>query len=199
MIGVVLWNFVSQKIFNPAGPMYDRPYITVYGKEVCPICREYQRKLDAAQQEYEYEDIDQEGVRNELYPRMEKAGLRTKAFPLPVIDVNGKLAIQPDFEDVLSDYKNSKKTFSKYAGKVENRFFDWFYKLRPSGFPQTQSAGDPLKISGINPVGGKFIAVVGGKIVQKGDKAGGYDVVTINRDFVEFRGADGKTVKRSYP
>lgn len=90
--------------FSPEKPIQKTPYIIVYGREDCPVCVTFKQKLTDAQIDYAYKDMENESVQNELYPRMERAGLNTQKFLLPVIDVNGSLAARPLLRDSLDRY-----------------------------------------------------------------------------------------------
>lgn len=80
------------------------PYIIVYGRENCSACKTVKRRLSDTQVVYVYKDMTDESVRSEVYSRMERAGMDTKKFLIPVIDVNGSLAIRPNFRDLLYRY-----------------------------------------------------------------------------------------------
>lgn len=91
-------------IFFAEKPAQGTPYIIIYGREKCSACKAFKQKLDDAKVEYVYKDMKNENVKNELYSRMEGAGFKAEKFLIPVVDVNGSLAIRPALRDVLERY-----------------------------------------------------------------------------------------------
>lgn len=90
--------------FYPGTPIQPLPYIIVYGRENCSACTTFSRKLSDSKIRYTYSDMSNESVRTEVHARMKKAGLNTKKFQAPVVDVNGSLAIRPNLHAVLERY-----------------------------------------------------------------------------------------------
>jgi hypothetical protein len=85
---------------------YDKPYVVVYGRDSCGWTQKYFSDLRNEGIEAIYKSVDNEEVCDELEPRMEKAGLDTRSYYLPVIDANGQIFIRPELNKVLEAYKN---------------------------------------------------------------------------------------------
>ena len=92
---------------NQIEALYDKPYIVVYGRDSCGWSQEYLRDLKSEGLKVIYKNIDQKGINGELHPRMEKAGLDTRRYNLPVIDVSGQMFIRPELDIVLNTYRNN--------------------------------------------------------------------------------------------
>lgn len=90
--------------FSPAVPVQNTPYIIVYGRDDCPACETVKKELAGAGLPYAYKDMRDENVRREVRSRMEKAGMDTGRIPIPVVDVNGDLAIRPSLRDIQGHY-----------------------------------------------------------------------------------------------
>ena len=105
LIGVITYfgwqNFVLDKK-NEA--LYEEPYVLVYGRDRCGWTQKYLKDLEAEEIEPIYEIVDKQEVSDELNTRMEKAGLRSRSYGLPVIDVNGQLFIRPNLNKILTIY-----------------------------------------------------------------------------------------------
>ena len=107
--GYFLWQKVfhdnTDKIIETS---YEKPYVVVYGRDVCGWTQKYLSDLRNEGIEVIYKIVDNEGVSEELHLRMEKAGLDTTSYYLPVIDVNAKIFIRPELDKVLEAYKDYK-------------------------------------------------------------------------------------------
>lgn len=98
--GHQLW----QKYENRAQPDYDTPYVTVYGRDSCGFTQRMLSDLRSKGINYHYFIVDDQKVAERLHQKMEKAGISTRRYNLPVVDVNGALSVRPDFEDVARAY-----------------------------------------------------------------------------------------------
>jgi len=105
--GYFLWQKMSQKD-NILEPLYGKPYVVVYGRDACGLTQQCLKDLEIAGIEVIYKIVDNSEVADEYHPRMEKAGLDTRSYGLPVVDVNGQIFIQPEFNKILEAYKNYK-------------------------------------------------------------------------------------------
>ncbi len=85
--------------------IHDKPYVVVYGRDRCGWTKKYLRDLENEGIEVRYEIVDSKEVCNVLHPRMEKAGLKTTRYYLPVI-VNAQIFIRPELNTVLEAYRN---------------------------------------------------------------------------------------------
>lgn len=87
-------------------PLYQEPYVVVYGRDQCGWTHKYIKDLKDEGIDVIYEIVDSDEVCDELHPRMEEAGLDTKHYLLPVIDVNGHMYIRPDLALLLEAYED---------------------------------------------------------------------------------------------
>ena len=105
---LIVASFFAWHKMSGGGPieaLYDEPYIIVYGRGNCGWTQNFIRELDARGVEYVFESVDSRQVCDELHPRMQEAGLNTKRYNLPVIDVNAHMFIRPELGDVLEVYE----------------------------------------------------------------------------------------------
>lgn len=103
--------FAWQKISHNASdgslePLYKRPYVVVYGRDRCGLTQKCQKSLREEDLSFVYENIDKKEVADELHARMQEAGLDTRSYGLPVVDVNGRIFIRPTLEKILDAYDN---------------------------------------------------------------------------------------------
>lgn len=92
------------------GPLREPPYVVVYGRDTCGITTRTLSALDRAGVPYEYKRVDAPAVRDELIPRMQAAGLDTRRYGLPVVDVNAEMIIRPKPDVVAAKYRTTAKT-----------------------------------------------------------------------------------------
>jgi hypothetical protein len=97
------WQRISKD--NQIKPLYEEPYVVVYGRDSCGWTQKYLKDLEDEGVDLIYESVDSKDVCDELHPRMKDAGLDIKRYNLPVIDVNGQFFIRPELEKVLAAYK----------------------------------------------------------------------------------------------
>lgn len=72
-----------------------QPYVVVYGRDSCSITRSMREALTEQGTPFRYKAVDDPVVADELHKRMQSQGLNTRRYLLPVVDVNGQLAIRP--------------------------------------------------------------------------------------------------------
>jgi hypothetical protein len=106
---VIASYFAWQKMFRgePIEALYEEPYIVVYGRDSCGWTQKFLKDLEARGIEFSFESVDSRAVCDELHPRMKAAGLDTRRYNLPVIDVNAHMFIRPEVDDVLAVFENS--------------------------------------------------------------------------------------------
>jgi len=85
-------------------PLYDTPYIVVYGRNSCRITQKIMTGLTVANIPFEYQIIDESAVADTLHRRMRKAGLSVRRYQLPVVDVNNNLFTRPTLKSVIDGY-----------------------------------------------------------------------------------------------
>jgi glutaredoxin len=82
-------------------PLYDQPYVIVYGRESCGYTTETIRALERANIDVEFMSVDDRAAADELHARMKLAGLETRQYYLPVVDLNNSLSIRPDNQQLV--------------------------------------------------------------------------------------------------
>jgi len=93
------WEFMFK---GTTTPLYETPYIAVYGRNTCGNTKRMLRDLDKAGVEYKYFIIDQRETADLIHERMRSADLSTRRYTLPVVDVYGSISTNPDSDDVIS-------------------------------------------------------------------------------------------------
>lgn len=98
-----------QKISTWSGiePLYAESYVVVYGRDSCGWTQQMIRNLKAAQIKYSYRIVDDQQTADVLHTRMQQSGISVRRYNLPVVDVNGKLSVRPDYNDVISQYNKA--------------------------------------------------------------------------------------------
>lgn len=97
------WGTISNS-FSSTEPLYDKPYIVVYGRESCGFTQQTLNDLDAANIPYEYKIVDEKAVASLLHSRMQISGIDTRRYDLPVVDVNNNLSVRPKSSSIISGY-----------------------------------------------------------------------------------------------
>ena len=120
------WSKLPSLFSTGPEPLKDSPYVTVYGRKACGITRRMLSELGRSGTPYTHKSVDDPAVKKELHPRMEQAGLSTRRYGLPVVDVNGEMMIRPKADVVAKKYaqarpvKRSRKHPSRTkAGPIE--------------------------------------------------------------------------------
>ena len=85
-------------------PIYDEPYIAVYGRDSCGFTQRTLSEIRASGANYHYFSVDDRNVADTLHARMESAGISTRRYNLPVVDVNGDISVRPAVSEALSKY-----------------------------------------------------------------------------------------------
>ncbi len=85
-------------------PLLGEPYVAVYGRNTCGFTSQMISNLKDRNINYKYFDIDESDIADTLHSRMEKVGISTRRYFLPVVDVNGKLFVRPSFNEVIDEY-----------------------------------------------------------------------------------------------
>ncbi len=97
---------VWEKIGESNNPIYEEPYVAVYGRNTCGFTQQTLANLKTSGINFHYFSIDDKDTANTLHSRMESSGLSTRRYNLPVVDTNGLLKIRPKFEDILAQYNS---------------------------------------------------------------------------------------------
>jgi len=85
-------------------PILNEPYVAVYGRNSCGWTKKMLKNLESSNINYRYFEVDRKIVADSLHKRMEHAGISTRRYNLPVVDVNGSLNVRPKFRKVSNDY-----------------------------------------------------------------------------------------------
>lgn len=100
------WNKLSPAFTKPE-PLYDEPYIIVYGRNACGHTQKTLKELKKAGITFEYQIVDEKSVADLLHGRMESSGIDTRRYNLPVVDVSNNFSIRPTTISILEAYDNS--------------------------------------------------------------------------------------------
>ena len=86
-------------------PLYEMPYIVVYGKTSCSWTKKCLEELRAEGIDVIFENIDQNDVKMEIFPRVDKAGHQRNKIVIPIVDVNAHILVGYEKEKVLELYR----------------------------------------------------------------------------------------------
>jgi len=86
-------------------PLYELPYVAVYGTTNCRWTQKCMQELKAEGIEAIFENIDEPDVKKEIFLRIEEAGLSTDHIVVPIVDVNGHIVIGYQAEKILALYR----------------------------------------------------------------------------------------------
>jgi hypothetical protein len=86
-------------------PLFTAPYVAVYGRKTCGFTTRMLKNVKASNLQYYFFDVDDQAIALDLQSRMTAANISTQMYNLPVVDVNGKLSIRPEFDAVLAGYR----------------------------------------------------------------------------------------------
>lgn len=76
-------------------------HITIFGSENCDHCIEFRKKMDSVNLSYEFKDAEaDEKYYNELMLLIQQANYKGYV-QFPVIDVDDKIYVRPDFNEFL--------------------------------------------------------------------------------------------------
>lgn len=98
LIVIGILGYASYKIWldikpQPAlAPLYSEPYTIVYGRDTCGNTQSMLKALRREGIVYDYRNVDDPLVADDLHSRMEHQGLDTRRYMLPVIEqttING--------------------------------------------------------------------------------------------------------------
>lgn len=81
-------------------PLFDEPYVAVYGRDTCRFTQKLLKELQASRIEYHYYIVDEKPVADRLHATMIDQGMDVRRYNIPVVDVSGDLSIRPSVMDV---------------------------------------------------------------------------------------------------
>ncbi len=126
---------MSQSVINPAHQTAQRIPIVVYGRPGCSLTIEVRNGLHYNNIPYEFKDINNESIRQEMFDWIRAANINTsRQIILPVVTINNsKVIVSPDVKDVITNYRNSiPKSPLVLPPQVDNTFYGIF--KRTGGF-----------------------------------------------------------------
>lgn len=88
-------------------PLYNHPYLVVYGKDSCGFTQQTIKNLTESGVQFEYMPLEDAGVKQSLVLRMQAKGIDTSHYLLPVIDLNNSFEFQPDDAELIKKAKAS--------------------------------------------------------------------------------------------
>ena len=100
------WNKFSPSL-TKSDPLYDEPYIVVYGRNSCGHTQQTLKELKKSGIPFEYKIIDDKSVADQLHSRMNNSGIDTRRYNLPVVDVNNNFSIRPKSSSIIDSYGKS--------------------------------------------------------------------------------------------
>lgn len=100
------WNKFSPTFTKP-DPLYDEPYVVVYGRNSCGHTQQTIKDLKKSGIPFEYKIVDEKSVADQLHSRMNDSGIDTRRYNLPVVDVNNNFSIRPESASVIDAYESS--------------------------------------------------------------------------------------------
>ena len=81
-------------------PLFDEPYVAVYGRDSCGFTQKLIKDLQASRVDYHYYIVDEKPIADRLHATMIDQGMDVRRYNLPVVDVSGDLSIRPSVIDV---------------------------------------------------------------------------------------------------
>lgn len=100
------WNKFSNS-FTSTDPLYDKPYIVVYGRNSCGHTQQTLKDLKKSGVPFEYKIVDDKSVADLLHSRMNNSGIDTRRYNLPVVDVSNNFSIRPKSSSIIDYYNKS--------------------------------------------------------------------------------------------
>lgn len=195
-LGFGVYFFVNPK--SQLEPLFTPPYVAIYGRAACGYTKQYLDEISGLNMRYISQDIDDPATADVLHSRMEKSGVDTSQYMLPVLDVNGRIFVRPPMDDVIKAYRiqpekpQKQFDFSGIMEKIPGR--------GPSGLPAKKNsrvsyAKDELRLEGIS-LGEPAVAVINGKMLKEKDMVNGYTVISIDETSVKLKNEEGNEITR---
>ncbi len=85
-------------------PMFELPYVIVYGKTNCSWTQKCMQELRAEGIDPIFENIDEPDVKKEAFERVEAAGYPRNQVVIPIVDVNGHIVVAYQAEKIFAFY-----------------------------------------------------------------------------------------------
>lgn len=90
------WQHFAQPAAETNAPLHAEPYLAIYGRDSCGYTQATLRQLNQAGIRYRFQSVDDPAVAELLHRRMQNAGLDTRSYLLPVVDLNNQITVHPD-------------------------------------------------------------------------------------------------------
>lgn len=145
LVGIVGYASIgkfSEWVGGGPEPLHDSSYVVVYGRDTCGITNRMLAALDRSGVPYEYKRVGDPQVADELHPRMEAAGLSTRRYGLPVVDINAEMIIRPDPNAVAEKYQQFAR--ASRAQDVERGNTTAGTRTKQGAVAATRHLADPL-------------------------------------------------------
>ena len=97
----------SDRVAGATTPAKGGPYVTVYGRDSCGYTKSLLSELADNGLRHDYRIVDKPAVASRLHERMRAAGLSTRRYRLPVVDVNGRFYLRPGADTVQNAYNDA--------------------------------------------------------------------------------------------
>lgn len=102
--GYKAWEHFSRE---SNAPLHAEPYLAVYGRDACGYTQATLRDLRQAGIRYQYHSVDEPAVADLLHRRMQNAGLEVRRYLLPVVDLNNRITVHPDNDELVAQARQS--------------------------------------------------------------------------------------------
>ncbi|MNZ53433.1 hypothetical protein D3C78_713110 [compost metagenome] len=105
--GYQAWEHFSRAPRETNAPLHAEPYLAVYGRDSCGFTQATLRQLNQAGIRYQYHSVDEPAVADLLHRRMQNAGLEVRRYLLPVVDLNNRITVHPDNDELVAQARQS--------------------------------------------------------------------------------------------
>ena len=100
------WSSFSNNSTSELTPLSDEPYVVVYGRKTCGYTRNTIKELKQSKIPYQFKTVDDKSIADQLHSRMRSAGIDTRRYNLPVVDVSNNLSIRPKLAAISDKYRD---------------------------------------------------------------------------------------------
>lgn len=90
---------------NKVAPEFNEPYLMVYGRDSCSVTQKTISELNKAGVIFHYQNIDNAEIADKLHSKMGSAGLTTRYYLLPVVDINNTISVRPNNAQLIHQAK----------------------------------------------------------------------------------------------
>lgn len=104
--GYFLYQHVHVDKEKPLEPLYEMPYVVVYGQKQCKWTQKCLKELKEQGVDPIFENIDQQDIKMEIFPRLDAAGHPRNQIVIPIIDVNGHILVGYELDKILNYYSS---------------------------------------------------------------------------------------------